>query len=79
MNSPQEQALNGVVVGMKALTGEVKPRVDIDVLLTQHPDTSNLMLQALSKMQKDPDKLGYYALCGKHAPSALDNNASHDS
>lgn len=65
MASPREQALTGVVVGMKALTGQVKPRLDIDVLLTQHPDTFNLMLQAISEMQKNPDpKLGYYALAG---------------
>lgn len=66
MATPKDQALNGVVVGLKALTGEVKPRLDIDVLLTQHPDTFNLMLQAMSLIQKDPKKLGFYALSGSY-------------
>ena len=65
MATEKDQALNGVVVGMRALTGEVRPRVDIDVLLTQHPDTFNLMLQAISQMQKDPKKLGYFGLAGR--------------
>ncbi|KAF2820959.1 hypothetical protein CC86DRAFT_427058 [Ophiobolus disseminans] len=65
MTTPRNQALSGVVLGMEALTGEVKARVDIDVFLTQHPDTFNLMLHAISQMQKDPKKLGFYALAGK--------------
>jgi len=56
---------------MKALTGEVKARVDIDVLLTQHPDTFNLLLQAMSQMQKDPQKLGFYALSGMNVQVAV--------
>ncbi|KAF2024105.1 Di-copper centre-containing protein [Setomelanomma holmii] len=66
MAIPQDQAREGVVVGMKALTGDVKPRVDIDVLLTKYPDTFNLMLQAFSRLQKDSKKLGFYALAGIH-------------
>lgn len=64
MAAVKEQALNGVVVGMGALTGEVKARVDIDVLLTKQPDAFNLMLQAISQIQKDPKKLGFYGLSG---------------
>jgi len=64
MATAQEKAKSGVVVGMSALTAEIKPRVDIDVLLTQRPDTFNLMLQAISLMQKDPKQLGFYALSG---------------
>lgn len=64
MATAQERAKSGVVVGMGALTSDIKPRVDIDVLLTKQPDTFNLMLQAISQMQKDPKLLGYYALSG---------------
>ena len=66
MATAQELAASGVVVGMKALTGEAKARVDVDVLLTEQPDTFNLMLQALAAMQKNPQLLGYYALAGIH-------------
>ncbi|CZT49606.1 uncharacterized protein RSE6_10479 [Rhynchosporium secalis] len=48
MAKPQEVAATGVVVGMRELTGEVHPRVDIDVLLVTQPDTFNLFLQALT-------------------------------
>ncbi|KAK1830571.1 hypothetical protein QBC39DRAFT_353383 [Podospora conica] len=59
-------AASGVVVGMRQLTGEVRPRMDIDVLLTTQPDTFNLFLQALAALQTDPKLLGYYALAGIH-------------
>ena len=65
MAKPQEVAATGVVVGMKELTGEVHPRVDIDVLLVSQPDTFNLFLQALATLQKNPKILGYYQLAGK--------------
>lgn len=77
MATPQEKAQNGVVVGLKALTGEVKARVDIDVLLTQHPDTFNLMLQAISQMQKDPKKLGFYAIAGNNSYRIDRSMSSH--
>ena len=57
-------AASGVVVGMRQLTGEVRTRMDIDVLLTTQPDTFNLFLQALAALQGDPKLLGYYALAG---------------
>lgn len=58
-------AASGVVVGMRQLTGEVRPRMDIDVLLMTQPDTFNLFLQALVALQGDPKLLGYYALAGE--------------
>ena len=64
MASAQDLAATGVVVGMKQLAGDVRPRVDIDVLLTSQPDTFNLFLQALGALQQDPKLLGYYALAG---------------
>jgi hypothetical protein len=73
MASAKDQALSGAVVGMKALTGEVKPRVDIDVLLTKRPDTFNLMLQAISLMQKDNDKLGFFGLSGKCLSTVIES------
>ncbi|KAK1753621.1 hypothetical protein QBC47DRAFT_430447 [Echria macrotheca] len=66
MATTQELATQGVVVGMKALTGDVQPRVDIDTLLIEKPDTFNLMLQALALMQKNPNLLGYYSIAGIH-------------
>jgi hypothetical protein len=64
MATAQEKARSGVVVGMGALTADIKPRIDIDVLLVRQPDTFNLMLLAISSMQKDPKQLGFYALSG---------------
>jgi len=58
-------AASGVVVGMRQLAGDVRPRMDIDVLLTTQPDTFNLFLQALAALQGDPKLLGYYALAGR--------------
>ncbi|KAM7203335.1 hypothetical protein V8F33_002326 [Rhypophila sp. PSN 637] len=66
MATAQDLAASGVVVGVKALTGKVQPRVDIDVLLTEKPDTFNLMLQALAAMQNNPDLLGFYSIAGIH-------------
>jgi tyrosinase len=66
MATAQELAAQGVVVGMKALTGDVQPRVDIDTLLIEKPDTFNLMLQALAVMQDTPNLLGYYSIAGIH-------------
>lgn len=71
---------SGVVVDMKDLTGldQNVERVDIDVLLTEHPDTFNLFLQALDDMQNDkPESIvGYFQLAGIHGyPSGVwDNN-----
>ncbi|KAM7189411.1 hypothetical protein V8F20_010141 [Naviculisporaceae sp. PSN 640] len=71
---------SGVVVDMKSLTGldQNVERVDIDVLLTEHPDTFNLFLQALDDMQNDkPESIvGYFQLAGIHGyPSGVwDNN-----
>lgn len=65
MAHPQGVAATGVVVGMKELTGQVHSRVDIDVLLVSQPDTFNLFLQALAKLQENPKLLGYYELAGK--------------
>lgn len=57
----------GVVVDMKALTGDNtdRPRVDVDDLLYNHTDTFNLMLLALTELQQDKGLLGYYQLAGR--------------
>ncbi len=65
MAHPQDIAATGVVVGMEKLTGEVQPRVDLDVLLVTQPDTFNLFLQAVATLEENPKLLGYYALAGK--------------
>jgi len=56
----------GVVVDMKALTGDDtdRPRMDVDDLLYNHTDTFNLMLWALTELQQDKGLLGYYQLAG---------------
>ncbi|KAK8085550.1 hypothetical protein PG997_006821 [Apiospora hydei] len=43
----------GIVKGLKDISG-VKPRLDIDVMIRDQPDTFNLFILALDKMQK-PD------------------------
>lgn len=65
--APSEADLNaGVVVGVGALNNdEVRPRVDIDVMISKQPDVFNLFLLALIDLQADSSKLGYFALAGK--------------
>ena len=57
---------DGVVVGLKDVAGIV-PRLEIDQLLLERPDTFNLLLLALGELMDDPDaskKMGYYQLAG---------------
>jgi tyrosinase len=74
----QQQALEAsVVVDMKQLTGlnENVARVDIDVLLTESPDTFNLFLLALEDMQKDDTLVGWFQVAGIHGrPRAIWGN-----
>jgi len=68
MATAQQKAAAGVVVGMKALTGEVKSRLEIDDLITMgQGDCFNLFLLALSALQKDTSSTGYYGLAGSYA------------
>lgn len=55
MTTAEDQAKEGVVVGLEALTGDVKLRLDIDIFLTQHPNAFNLMLQPITRIQKIPE------------------------
>ena len=54
MEEARKQALNGVVVGIGALTGETTPRIryDIDVMMRDQAETFNLFLIALSRYRK---------------------------
>ncbi|KAK4182242.1 hypothetical protein QBC35DRAFT_186135 [Podospora australis] len=63
-----KESAAGVVVDMKRLTGENigRPRMDIDVFMVKHPDTFNLMLQAMIAMQDDPSAVGYFQVAGIH-------------
>ncbi|KAK3319425.1 hypothetical protein B0H66DRAFT_603970 [Apodospora peruviana] len=64
----------GIVVDIKALTGENvdRKRMDIDQLIVKQPHTFNLFLQALIKVQEDPSIVGWYQLAGIHGwPTAL--------
>jgi hypothetical protein len=73
-----EASTNGVVVDMKELAGvnENVERVDIDVLLTDHPKTFNLMLLALADMMnaKADSVTGWFQVAGIHGrPSTVLN------
>lgn len=71
MNSPlqklQDAQKKGIVVGLKDVAG-IKPRLDIDQLLLQQPDSSNLLILALSELM-DPKQthniMAFYQLAGK--------------
>ena len=67
MEEARKKALNGVVVGMAALTGDStpRPRYDIDVMIKYHPDIFNLFLQALVKVQNDSGPLGWFSIAGR--------------
>ena len=81
-NTPKMSILDkaykdGVVVGLRDVA-DVAPRLDIDVLLLNHPDTFNLLLIALMELKggdvpwtiddgfkvKKDDKMSYYQLAG---------------
>ncbi|KAK8060693.1 Tyrosinase [Apiospora saccharicola] len=58
----------GIVKGLKDISG-VKPRLDIDVMIKTQPDTFNLFILALDKMQKpdfQPRALRYAEIAGIH-------------
>ena len=58
---------NGVVIGLKdEAPNTAIERLDIDVLLTQEPDTFNLFLLALAKVQEDgTDKMSFKQIAGE--------------
>lgn len=67
----------GLVVGLKEVAG-VAPRIDIDLLLLNHPDIFNLLLIALKELKgedvpwpidkdfevKKDDKMSFYQIAG---------------
>ena len=73
MDALKQAQKDGVVLGLKNVSGII-PRVDIDVLLSEQPDTFNLFLLALEALQShvDPkteeelkqDKMGYFQIAG---------------
>ncbi|KAF4627308.1 hypothetical protein G7Y89_g10846 [Cudoniella acicularis] len=67
MDALKKAQQDGVVIGL-AKVANVAPRLDIDVLLLNEPDTFNLFLLALINIQKkDPkDIMGYYQIAGIH-------------
>ncbi|KIW32469.1 uncharacterized protein PV07_04014 [Cladophialophora immunda] len=72
--APSEAELNaGIVFGIGALNNdEVRPRLDIDVMIAKQPDAFNLFLLALMDLKADTSKLGYFSLAGIHGlPTAL--------
>ncbi|MCJ1400073.1 hypothetical protein MMC11_003276 [Xylographa trunciseda] len=70
---------DGVVVGLRDVAG-VAPRLDIDVLILNHPDTFNLLLIALMELKAEAlpweidavfkvdkaNKMSYFQLAGIH-------------
>ena len=60
----------GIVVGLKDVANIV-PRLDIDVLLVQKPQTFNLFILAFDKLQRESsstDKMGYFQIAGISTP-----------
>ena len=61
----QAQA-DGVVIGLKDVAGVV-PRLDVDLLLLNEPNTFNLFLLALQSLQSEKDsedKMAYFKIAG---------------
>jgi tyrosinase len=65
MDKLNQAQKDGVVVGLKDVAGVV-PRLDVDQLLLQEPDTFNLFLLALQSLQEDDSSniMGYYQIAG---------------
>lgn len=58
---------DGVVLGLHDVAG-VQPRLDIDQLILQEPDTFNLFVLALNELMDfsvSGDKMGYFQNAGK--------------
>lgn len=67
MDKLDQAQRDGVVIGLKDVAGVVSRR-DIDWLLLNEPDTFNLFLIALQRLQDEPDSskiMGYYQIAGK--------------
>ena len=77
MDALNQAQQDGVVLGLKNVAGVV-PRMDIDKLLVELPDTFNLFCLALNSLMNDPDSsqlMGYYQIAGIHGlPKALWDN-----
>ena len=79
--APTESELNaGIVSGVGALNhDEVRPRLDIDVMIARQPDVFNLFLLALIDLKADISKLGYFSLAGIHGlPTSLWDGVGKD-
>ena len=65
MDALNQAQRDGVVIGLKDVAGVV-PRLDVDQLLLQEPDTFNLFLLALQNLQQEDtsDIMGYYQIAG---------------
>ena len=66
----QKAQEKGIVVGLKDVANIV-PRLDIDVLLVQKPQTFNLFILAFDKLQREStstEKMGYFQIAGTSTP-----------
>ena len=73
MDALKQAQKDGVVLGLKNVSGVIA-RLDVDVMLSQQPDTFNLFLLALEALQShvdpetgrglDQDKMGYFEIAG---------------
>ncbi|KAF2205503.1 Di-copper centre-containing protein [Delitschia confertaspora ATCC 74209] len=72
IDQAQEQ---GVVIGLKDVTGNVSPRKDIDWQIVNQPEAFNIFLIALWELQQEGEtdnKMSYYQVAGIHGlPKAL--------
>ena len=69
----QRAHAKGIVVGLKDVAGIV-PRLDIDVLLVQQPQTFNLFILAFDKLQRESsstEKMGYFQIAGISTPFSV--------
>ena len=65
----EEAQQKGIVIGLNEVTGEVRPRLDVDEFLSQHPKSFNLYLLALAELQDEKlsnnDKMGWFQIAGR--------------
>lgn len=72
MEALKKAQQEGVILGLRDVANVI-PRLDIDVLLLNEPDTFNLFLLALSSIQtKKPEEImGYYQVAGLYCDSGF--------
>lgn len=57
----------GIVIGLAKASGKL-PRLDMDEMIVNQPDTFNLFCLAMDELKSAPpsDWMGYYQIAGTH-------------